>query len=78
MAYPKSEDQISELMAFATERNISLIPYGGGSSVVGGVEPTKDDCYSGVISVDMKHFNKVLEVDIEIRSARIQAGIFWS
>jgi alkyldihydroxyacetonephosphate synthase len=76
VAYPTNEEQIMSLMDYAGEYGVSLIPFGGGSSVVGGVEPTTDNRYSAVISVDMKHFNKILEVDIESRSARIQAGIF--
>ncbi len=76
VAYPSTEEQILSLMEFAAEHNVSLIPFGGGSSVVGGVEPTTDERYSAAISVDMKHFNKILEVNVESRSARIQAGIF--
>ena len=76
VAYPTTEEQILSLMQFATNNGISLIPFGGGSSVVGGVEPTRDERYSAVISVDMKHFDQILEVNVESRSARIQAGIF--
>lgn len=76
VAYPKDESDITSLIDFATAEGISLIPYGGGSSVTGGVEPTESDVYRGTISVDMKHFDKVLQVDKESRSAQIQAGIF--
>ena len=76
VAYPTTEEQILSLMEYAAAHDVSLIPFGGGSSVVGGVEPTTDQRYSAVISVDMKHFNKILEVNVESRSARIQAGIF--
>ena len=76
VAYPEDEDQVLELMQWAANNQTSLIPFGGGSSVVGGVEPTQDNSFNGVISVDMMHFNKILEVDIQSRSARVQAGIF--
>ncbi len=76
VAFPKTEADIAELMRYATDNNISLIPYGGGSSVCGGTEPTENPRYVGVISVDMKHFDQVLEIDEASRSAHIQGGIF--
>ncbi len=76
VAYPKNEDELSQIMAYATQNDIALIPFGGGSSVVGGVEPTESKDFRGVITLDMKHFNQVLEIDHKSRCARIQAGIF--
>ncbi|HAS44705.1 MAG TPA: FAD-binding oxidoreductase [Microscillaceae bacterium] len=76
VAYPKTEDDILALMQFAGEQGVALIPFGGGSSVVGGVEPPRAAGFAGSISVDMQHFNQVLEVDAASRSARIQGGIF--
>lgn len=76
VAYPRTEDDIIHLMQFASANTVSLIPYGGGSSVCGGTEPTQSGHYQGVISVDMRHFDKVLSIDVESRSAHIQAGIF--
>lgn len=76
VAYPKSEVDIMALMEFSGANGIALIPYGGGSSVVGGVEPRLPAHYNGCISVDMIRFDKVLEVDKTSRSAKIQAGIY--
>ncbi len=76
VAFPKTENDIIQLMQFATENEVSLVPVGGGSSVCGGIEPTENNKYSGVISVDMKHFNQILEIDKTSRSAHIQAGIY--
>ena len=76
IAFPKSEEDIEHLYDFAAKSNVSLIPFGGGSSVCGGIEPTISDKYKGVISVDMKHFDQVIEIDKASRSAHIQAGIF--
>ena len=76
IAFPKTEGEILDLMRFATEEEIALIPFGGGSSVTGGVEPTKLADYQGVITVNMKHFDKILAIDKTSRSAHIQAGIF--
>lgn len=76
VAFPKTEDDIIQLMKFAGENGVSLIPVGGGSSVCGGIEPTENDRYAGVISVNMMHFNKILEIDKTSRSAHIQGGMY--
>lgn len=76
VAFPKSEEEIATLMKFASENAVSLVPVGGGSSVCGGIEPTENNRYAGVVSVNMKHFNQILEIDKASRSAHIQAGIY--
>src|SRR5581483_3717819 len=49
--------------------------YGGGSSVVGGVEAALvDDTYAGVVTIDLTGLDRVLEVDTVSRAARIQGG----
>ncbi len=76
VAFPKTEKEIQNLMDFASTEGISLIPFGGGSSVTGGVEPTKSTDYQGVVTVNMKYFNKILTIDKISRAAHIQSGIF--
>lgn len=76
IAYPRKEEQLLALMEFCATEGVSLVPYGGGSSVVGGVEPTRSSAYAGTITVDMRHFDAVLEVDEHSRAARVQAGIY--
>ena len=76
VAFPKSEDDIVRLLDWCTGSNIVAIPYGGGSSVVGGVEAPRDGNYTGVISIDLRNLSKVLEVDRVSRAARIQAGAY--
>ena len=76
VAFPNEESDITALLDWAGSGDIAVIPYGGGSSVCGGVEPDVGDGYKGTISLDMRHFDKVLEVDHTSRAARIQAGTF--
>jgi alkyldihydroxyacetonephosphate synthase len=76
VAFPRTESQILDLIRFCEAEQVSLTPYGGGTSVVGGVEPTRSPRYRGTISLDMRHFDQVLEVDEVSRAARVQAGIF--
>ncbi|MCL4558011.1 MAG: FAD-binding oxidoreductase [Deltaproteobacteria bacterium] len=63
-------------MIFCAEKKIALIPYGGGSSVVGGVEQPRENQYEGSISCDMMKFDKIIRVNKRSRTARIQAGIY--
>ncbi len=74
VAIPRTERDIIELMDWCTSAAIAAVPFGGGSSVVGGVNPPRDDRYRGVVSIDLRNFNRVLEVDRTSRAARIQAG----
>ena len=52
-----------------------LLPFGGGTSVVGGVEAAVGNDYAATLSLDLEHFDQVLEVDTTSRAALIQAGI---
>jgi alkyldihydroxyacetonephosphate synthase len=74
VAFPKSEKDVTAILDWATSANVAAIPFGGGSSVAGGVEPDVGDSYAGTISIDLQHLHKVLEIDRASRAARIQAG----
>ena len=74
VAYPRDEQDVLALFEWAGEAGAALIPYGGGSSVVGGVTPDTGGGYRGTITVDTSRMNRVLEVDIDSRAARIQGG----
>lgn len=76
VAFPKTEADIEAILEWAGAQDVAVIPYGGGSSVCGGVEPDVGPAYRGTVSLDMMHFGKVLEVDPISRAARIQAGTF--
>lgn len=75
IAYPKTEQDIVDLFNWCGDSSLAVVPYGGGTSVVGGVNPPQHDRYRGIVTVDLKHFDKVLEVDQKSQSARIQAGV---
>src|SRR4030088_848202 len=74
VAYPSSEEQVAEVLEWASDANVAAIPYGGGSSVAGGIEPDVGDGYAGAVSVDMRHMGRVLEVDRASRAALIEGG----
>jgi alkyldihydroxyacetonephosphate synthase len=72
---PPDESVIVRVLEWASKIGAVVIPYGGGSSVVGGVESPSDDDRP-VISCDLARLNKVLEVDRTSRAAHIEAGVF--
>jgi alkyldihydroxyacetonephosphate synthase len=74
VAFPKSERDVVAILDWASGANVAAIPFGGGSSVAGGVEPDVGDSYAGTVSIDLQYLNKVLEIDRTSRAARIQAG----
>ena len=74
VARPKHERDVAAFMDWCTDNNAALIPFGGGTSVVGGVETDVSDRFAGVVSLDLRGLDRVLEVDPISRAARIQAG----
>ena len=74
VAFPKSEVDVVAILDWASRANVAVIPFGGGSSVAGGVEPDVGDSYAGTVSLDLQYLNRVQEIDRTSRAARIQAG----
>ncbi len=72
VAHPSSEEEVASVLDWCSEAGYAALPYGGGSSVVGGVEPPEDS--SGAVSIDLTALGGVLEVDDVSRAARIQGG----
>ncbi len=72
--YPTDESQLVLLFRFCEREGVALVPYGGGTSVVGGVEHRPEGRHRGTACVDLTRMDKVLEVDASSRAARIQAG----
>ena len=75
VAFPNTEEEISSILDWASLNDIAVIPYGGGSSVCGGVETDVGEDYKGVISLDMKNLNSIIDIDKDSRTALIQGGI---
>ncbi|NKZ07035.1 FAD-binding oxidoreductase [Actinomadura latina] len=71
---PRDERDVIDVLDWCTGAGIAVIPYGGGSSVVGGVEPRLDG--DRVVSLDLGRLADVVELDTTARAARIQAGIY--
>ena len=74
VAFPHDEGELVSVLEWCSEAGVAAIPFGGGSSVVGGVEPDVGDGYGGAVSVDLGHLAGVLEVDRTSLAARIAGG----
>jgi alkyldihydroxyacetonephosphate synthase len=77
VAYPRDEREIAAVMDWAGSVGASLIPFGGGSSVCGGVEHrVNEGHYKGAVTIDMRNLGRVIEVDEISRAALIEGGTY--
>ncbi|HEY5194907.1 MAG TPA: FAD-binding oxidoreductase [Solirubrobacteraceae bacterium] len=74
VARPRDEVDVERLLAWCSAERVAAIPYGGGTSVVGGVQPDVDPSYNGAIAIDLGGLRRVIEIDEVSRAARIQGG----
>ncbi len=70
ITWPETVEQISEILKLANKEKIPVTPYAEGSGVVGGSIPI----YGGII-LDMKKFNKIIELNEKDLTITAQAGI---
>ncbi|EMN48039.1 FAD binding domain protein [Leptospira interrogans str. L1207] len=74
--YPGKESEISKILEYCSKNHITIIPYGGGSSVVGGLEVIKAKGQKQVLSLDTTRMNSLLSLDLESHLATFQTGIY--
>ena len=75
VARPRDESEIEAVLSWCADEGAAAIPYGGGTSVVGGIEPRVGRDYAGTVTLDLGALDRVLEVDPISNAARIQAGV---
>lgn len=73
VAFPAGEDEIAALLDWAAGAGVAVVPYGGGSSVVGGVEYRGEAPW---VSLDLSRLAGVPEIDEVNLAVRVQAGVF--
>ena len=71
---PGTHEEVQAVVDWAVLRHVALVPFGGGTSVVGGLEARRDG-YAGVVSLDLCRLDRLLEVDPESITAVLQAGV---
>ena len=74
VAFPESEADIIRVLDWCDEIGAKAIPYGGGSSVVKGVESSRG--LDKVVTISMRKMDKVREVDPTSHAARIEGGVY--
>ncbi len=74
VAHPRDEAELEAVLEWCSDNGYCTIPYGGGSSVVGGVTPPDD--VGPIVTIALDRLDRVLEIDEVSRAARIQAGVF--
>lgn len=74
--YPESAREVLDLISFCDRERIAIVPFGGGSSVVGGVEAVRAEGQAGVVTLDTTRMDQLLEVDPISHTATAQAGIY--
>lgn len=71
---PGTEEQIAAILAFCVEQRIAVVPFGGGTSVVGGLDPERGE-FHAVVSLDLRRLDQLLSIDAVSGEAVLQAGV---
>jgi alkyldihydroxyacetonephosphate synthase len=72
--YPAEHEQLRALLELCARSSLAVVPFGGGTSVVGGVAPLRGE-HGGVLALDMARMADVLELDEDSATVTVQAGI---
>src|SRR5256885_251843 len=75
VVYPRNEAEIAAVLDWAGGADATVTPFGGGSSVCGGVEPLRNG-HKSAVTVDLREMGKVKEVDKTSRAALIEGGTY--
>ncbi|MGH3507631.1 MAG: FAD-binding oxidoreductase, partial [Nocardioidaceae bacterium] len=71
---PASHDEVRALLEICARHRVAVVPFGGGTSVVGGLAARRDGL-AGVISIDLRRLDRLVSVDLESGTAILEAGV---
>jgi len=71
---PGNHDEVQSLIELCVEHRIAVVPFGGGTSVVGGLA-TDGAGFSGVIALDVSRLDRLVELDTESQIAHLEPGL---
>lgn len=74
VVFPGSAEEVRAILALCVRRKLAVVAFGGGTSVVGGVEPLRGR-FDGAITLDLRRLDRLLHVDPLARTATFEAGI---
>jgi alkyldihydroxyacetonephosphate synthase len=73
--YPRSTDEVLQVLALANKRHIAVLPFGGGSGAVGWSNCKRGD-YEAAVAVDLTDMDRVIAIDPVSCTATVEAGIY--
>jgi alkyldihydroxyacetonephosphate synthase len=71
---PGSAEQVAAVLSACSEARVAVVPFGGGTSVVGGVKPVRAG-FEAVVSLDLRGLDRVLSVDPVSLTATLEGGV---
>ena len=71
---PRTEDEIAAILRYCSDHGIAIVPFGGGTSVVGGLDPVRGD-FSAVVSLDLRRLTELHSLDEVSGEAELGAGL---
>ena len=71
---PADAAQVAAVLALCSRAGVAVVPWGGGTSVVGGVRPDRGQ-HAAVVALDLRRLDRLLSVDEPSRTAVFQAGV---
>ncbi len=71
---PGSQDEVLDLLRTCSEERVAVVPFGGGTSVVGGLEPRREG-FAAVVALDLRRLSRLLELDELSRTATLEPGL---
>jgi alkyldihydroxyacetonephosphate synthase len=74
VVFPSSQDDVLRVLEICTEHRVAVVPFSGGTSVVGGLTPVRD-AFDAVIALDLRQMDAMTSIDTESRTATLQAGM---
>jgi len=73
VAFPESSEQVRELLDYAARHDVAVIPYGGGTSVVGHLSAPRGE--RPVLTVNLSRLSRLIDLDTEAQLATFGAGV---
>jgi len=71
---PGTDDEVAAILRYCSQHGIAVVPFGGGTSVVGGLDPIRGE-FDAVVSLDLRRFDQLLAFDEVSGEAEFGAGV---
>lgn len=74
VVFPANADEVEAVLRYCSDESIAVVPFGGGTSVVGGVDPVRE-WFDTVVTVSTRRMNALTDLDEGSRTATLEAGV---